>query len=294
MNKMLGNRKAICLFVLPALLIFTIFVFYPILQTLLRSFYEWDGVNTPLFTGLKNYKELFEDDLFFESIKNGVIFALVLLIIQVTGATLLTFVMMNRHVRGKRFFRTAFFIPVVLSVTVVCQLWGAIYNPEFGLFNKLFEAFGMSFRQNWLSDMKLAIYAVAFVNVWQYTGYQFTIIYAGAKAIPEDYLEAAMIDGASDWKINMKIILPLLKGTYRMCLVFAITGGLNAFAHMNLLTKGGPGTATYTLTYMTFRNAFYNNEFGYGCTSAVILVVQCLLVTIIINRIFSQKEASTY
>jgi len=294
MNKMLGNKRAICLFVLPTLLVFTVFVFYPILQTFYRSFYDWDGINAAIFTGLSNYKELFQDDLFYESLKNGVIFAAILLVVQVGSATLLTFAMLNRHVKGKRFFRTAFFIPVVLSVTVVCQLWSAIYNPEFGLLNKLFEILGFSYRQNWLSDMKLAIYAVTFVNVWQFTGYQFTIIYAGAKAIPEDYLEAAMIDGASGWKMNLKIILPLLRDTYRMCVVFAVTGGLNAFAHMNLLTKGGPGTSTYTLTYMTFRNAFIIGEYGYGCTSAVILVLQCLIVTIIINRIFTRKEAVTY
>lgn len=290
MNKMLGNKKAICFFTLPTLIIFTVFVFYPILQTGYRSFFEWDGLNTAIFTGIDNYRELFTDDLFYESLKNGLIFAVILVTVQVGLATLLTFAMMNSKIRGKRFFKTAFFIPVVLSVTVVCQLWSSIYNPEFGLINNIFETLGISYRQDWLSDMKLAIFAVTFVNVWQYTGYQFAIIYAGAKAIPEDYLEAAKIDGASDWKVNTRIILPLLKDTYRMCVVFAITGGLNAFAHMNLLTKGGPGTSTYTLTYMTFRNAFTIGEFGYGCASAIILVLQCLLATVIINKIFSSRE----
>ena len=290
MNKMLGNKKAICFFTLPTIIVFTVFVFYPILQTAYRSFFEWDGLNTAVFTGLANYKELFADDLFYESLKNGLIFAVILVTVQVGLATLLTFAMMNHKIRGKRFFKTAFFIPVVLSVTVVCQLWSAIYNPEFGLINNIFEALGISYRQDWLSNMNLAIFAVTFVNVWQYTGYQFAIIYAGAKAIPEDYLESAKIDGASDWKVNTRIILPLLKDTYRMCVVFAITGGLNAFAHMNLLTKGGPGTSTYTLTYMTFRNAFTIGEFGYGCASAIILVLQCLLATVIINKIFSSRE----
>ncbi|QHQ60230.1 ABC transporter permease subunit [Anaerocolumna sedimenticola] len=294
MNRMLGNKKAILIFTMPTLIVFTVFVFYPVFQTFYRSFFEWDGITDAVFTGLNNYKELFQDDLFYESLRNGMIFAGILLTVQVGLATLLTFALMNHKIRGKRFFRTAFFIPVVLSVTVVCQLWAAIYNPEFGLINHVFELLGMSYRQNWLSDMKLAIIAVTFVNVWQYTGYQFAIIYAGAKSIPEDYLEAARIDGASNWKINTRIILPLLKDTYRMCFIFAATGGLNAFAHMNLLTKGGPGTSTYTLTYMTFRSAFTVSEFGYGCTSAVILVLQCLIATILVNKIFSLKESATY
>lgn len=290
MNKMLGNKRAIAIFTLPALLMFTVFVFYPIVQTLYRSFFEWDGVNEAVFTGLQNYRDLFQDSLFYESVKNGLIFAGMLVVLQITGATLLTFALMHPRIKAKRFFQVSFFIPVVLSVTVVCQLWASIYNPEFGLLNHLLERFGFTFRQDWLSDMNLAIYAVAFVNVWQYMGYQFAIIYAGAKAIPEDYLEAARIDGASRWKMNMKIVLPLLKDTYRMCFIFAITGGLNAYAQMNLLTGGGPGTSTYTLTFMTFRNAFLVGDYGYGCTSAIMLVVQCLIVTVILNKIFAVKE----
>lgn len=290
MQKMLGNKKVIALFTLPAVIVFTVVVFYPILQTLQKSFYEWDGLSQAIFTGLENYKELFTDDLFYESLKNGIIFALILVVFQMGTATLLMFALMNKKIRCKRFFRSSFFIPVVLSVTVACQLWSSIYDPEFGLINNIFSALGISYQQNWLANLDWAIVAVAFVNVWQFTGYQFTIMYSGAKAIPEDYLEAARIDGASDMQINLKILLPMLKDTYRMCFVFAITGGFNAFAHMDLLTGGGPGTSTYTLTYMTFRSAFQVGEYGYGCASAVILVVQCLLATFIINRFFNRKE----
>lgn len=290
MNKMLGNKKVIALYTLPALLVFTLVVFYPILQTLQKSFYEWDGLSEAIFTGIENYKELFADDLFYESLKNGIIFALILVVFQMGLATLLMFAVMNHKVPFKRFFRSSFFIPVVLSVTVACQLWSSIYDPEFGLINNIFSALGLEYRQNWLANLDWAIVAVAFVNVWQYTGYQFTIMYSGAKAIPEEYLEAARIDGATNMQVNLKILLPMLKDTYRMCFVFAITGGFNAFAHMNLLTKGGPGTATYTLTYMTFRSAFQVGEYGYGCASAVLLVVQCLAATLIINRLFREKE----
>lgn len=290
MQKMLGNKRVVALFTLPALLLFTIVVTYPILQTLQKSFCDWDGLSEAVFTGLDNYIELFSDDLFYESVKNGIIFAVILVVFQMGLATLLMFALMNPHIPFKRFFRSSFFIPVVLSVTVVCQLWSSIYDPEFGLLNNLFAALHIPFRQNWLSDMNWAIVAVAFVNVWQFTGYQFTIMYSGAKSIPEDYLEAARIDGASNMQVNLKIILPMLKDTYRMCFVFAITGGLNAYAHMDLLTAGGPGTSTYTLTFMTFRSAFQVGEYGYGCASAVILVAQCLLVTFIINRVFRVKE----
>lgn len=294
MHKVMGNKKAIALFVLPAIVFFTVVVFYPILQTLYRSFYEWDGLTEPIFTGLKNYKKLFEDALFYESLKNGIVFATILVVFQIGLATIFTMVLMNPKVRGRRFFRSAFFIPVVLSVTVVCQLWSALYNPDWGLFNKIFELLGISYRQNWLSDMKVAIVAVSFVNVWQYAGYQFCIIYSSARAIPEEYMEAARIDGASLPQLDRYIILPLLKDTYKMSFIIAITGGLNAFAHMNILTKGGPGTATYTLTYMTFRSAFNIFKYGYGCASAVVLLIQCLTVTILLNWFFRNKEGGIF
>lgn len=290
MNKVMGNKKAIVLFTFPTLALFTVIVFYPIMQTVYRSFFDWNGLTTPVFTGLENYKKLFTDDLFYESMKNGFIFAFVLITFQVGIATIFMLILMSPKIRAKRFFRSAFFIPAVLSVTVVCQLWSAIYNPEWGLFNKIFELLGVNYRQDWLSSLDYAIIAVAFVNVWQFAGYQLCIIYSNAKAIPEEYMEAAQIDGATQLQLSRYIILPLLKNTYKMSAIFAITGGLNAFAHMNILTKGGPGTSTYTLTYMTFRNAFTVGKYGYGCTSAVLLVVQCLAATILINWFFHDKD----
>lgn len=292
MKKMMGNKRAVAIFTLPALLIFTVIVFYPILQTAQKSFYDWDGLTEAVFSGLDNYKKLFSDSLFYQSTANGFIFAAILVVFQMGLATLLAMALMNKRIPFRRFFRSAYFIPVVLSVTVVCQLWSAIYNPEFGLINKIFDILHVP-HQDWLSDPKSALIAVAFVNVWQCMGNQFAIIYAGAKSIPDQYKEAAMIDGATNWQTNIKIILPMMKDTYRMCLVFAITGGLNAYGHMSLLTKGGPGTASYTLTYMTFRSAFTIGDYGYGCTVAVALVIQCLIATIVINKCMS-GETITY
>lgn len=288
----MGNKKAVAIFTLPALLIFTVIVFYPILQTVQKSFYDWDGLTEAVFSGLDNYKKLFSDSLFYQSTANGFVFAVVLVVFQMGLATLLAMALINKRVPFRRFFRSSYFIPVVLSVTVVCQLWSAIYNPEFGLLNRIFDILHVP-HQDWLSDPKAVLIAVAFVNVWQCMGNQFAIIYAGAKSIPDQYKEAAMIDGATNRQTNMKIILPMMKDTYRMCLVFAITGGLNAYGHMSLLTKGGPGTASYTLTYMTFRSAFTIGDYGYGCTVAVALVIQCLIATIAINKCMS-GETVTY
>ncbi len=292
MDKMMGNKKTIFLFTMPVLLVFTLIVFYPILQTIQKSFYDWDGLTEPVFCGFDNYAKLLKDPLFYQSTGNGLIFAGILVVFQMGLATLLALALMNKRIPFRRFFRSAYFIPVVLSVTVVCQLWGSIYNPEFGLINKLLSMLHLP-EQDWLSNPKTVLAAVAFVNVWQCMGYQFAIIYAGAKSIPDQYWEAAMIDGATNVQMNLKVVLPMLVDTYRMCLIFAITGGLNAYAHMSLLTKGGPGTSSFSLTYMTFRSAFTIGDYGYGCSVAVALVLQCLLATILINR-FMDRDAITY
>lgn len=292
MNKLMGNKKAIAIFTLPCILMFTVMVFYPILQTIYYSLFNWDGLSEPLFCGIENYARLFQDPLFYQSMFNGFVFAAVLVVFQIGVAVLLAFALMKSNLPFKRFFRTTYFIPVVLSVTVVCQLWSSIYNPNYGLFNQLFTALGLDYQQQWLSSTKpfVAIIAVAFVNMWQCLGYQFAIVYAGCKSIPVQYREAALIDGATDFQLNVKIMMPLLKDTFRMNFIMAITGGLNAYAHVNLLTAGGPGTSSYTLTYMTFRTAFTIGKYGYGCAVAVALLAQCIVATMIINKLFSAED----
>ncbi|WP_123041537.1 carbohydrate ABC transporter permease [Cohnella candidum] len=290
MNKFMGNRTAVAVFVLPALILYSAIVFWPLLQTVYRSLFQWDGLNPATFLFLDNYKELFQDELFKTSVYNGLIFAVIIAVFQIGVGTLLAFGVADAFVKGRKWLRISFFIPVVLSVTVVCQLWLAVYNGEYGLLNRLFEAFGISYRQDWLSDPEKAIYAIAFVNAWHFMGYHFALLFAAVKSIPEHFLEAARIDGAGKWKAHWLISVPLLRETYRFCLVLGVTGGLSAFAQMFIMTGGGPGTSTYTLTYLMYRSAFRINEFGYGSASAVVLVIECLVVTLLINRLVARDR----
>ncbi|MNN49228.1 sn-glycerol-3-phosphate transport system permease protein UgpA [compost metagenome] len=167
-----------------------------------------------------------------------------------------------------------------------------MYNGEYGLINKVFELIGLEYRQDWLSSSKSAIVAIAFVNAWQYMGYHFALLLAGVKSIPEQYMEAARIDGATKLKAILKINIPMMAETYKFCLVFAVTGGLNAFANMFIMTSGGPGTSTYTLTYLMYRSAFRVGEYGYGSAAAAILVIECLIATLIINRLVARERIS--
>lgn len=288
MQNKFQRKIALMVFVLPTLILFTVVVSIPIFNTFYRSFFDWDGLSKPIFNGLANYKTLFNDSLFHTSMKNGVIYSLVLAIYQIGMSSILAVMLSLKKIKGRKFFRTSLFIPVVLSVTVVCQLWISIYNGQYGLLNKIFEVLGMKYRQDWLSGKNTAIIAIAFADSWQYMGYYLILIYTAMRSIPEHYYEAAEIDGAGTLTKYFKITLPLLSETYKLCLTLTITGGLKAFSTMYIMSAGGPGTATYTLTYLMYRSAFRVNEFGYACASASVLVAECLIVTIVINKLMSK------
>jgi raffinose/stachyose/melibiose transport system permease protein len=289
MKKYMGNKLAIFLFVVPALAIFVIFDFFPIVQVFAYSFTDWNGLTTPNFLEFQNYVKLFKDRVFVTSNRNQIIFALVITVYQMLFATIFAITISDKKMKGRKFLRVAYFIPVILSVTVVCQLWSAILSGQ-GLLNKLFEVFGSDYTQNWLGDRYKAIYVIAFVNAWQWMGYQFALIVAGIKSIPSDYYEAAQIDGCTNVKAHMKITIPLLAETYKFCLIISLTGGIKAFTEMNILTGGGPNKSTYTLTYMMYNAAFKKSDYGYGLAAASIMVIECMLVMLVINFIFRERD----
>ncbi|KOR89673.1 carbohydrate ABC transporter permease [Paenibacillus solani] len=292
MSEKWKNKVALLVFTVPTLLFFTIIVFIPILQTFQKSFFDWDGLSTPIFIGFDNYLRLFDDPDFWVSLKNGLIFAFVLVVYQIGLGTILAIVLSSKAVRGRKWFKTTFFIPVVLSGVMVSQLWIAIYNPEGGLLNSIFAALGMDYQQAWLSGEHTSIWAIAFTNAWQNMGILLVLIYTAIKSIPEHLYEAALIDGSSFWHTHRKITIPLLSETYKFGLIIAITGGLNAFQNMFVMTNGGPGNISYTFTFMMYKAAFRSNEYGYGSAAAAILVIECLLFTILINKFVAREKIS--
>lgn len=290
MKRFLSNQWAIIAFITPALVLFGVFVFVPLIQVFVYSFTEWDGVNTAVFTGLDNYIKLFGTSAFKVANANGFKFGAVITIYQLVLATIFAIAVSDKRIRCRKFFRTAYFIPVVLSVTVVCQLWASIFDADNGLINSLAKVMGLDWSQNWLNKRYEAIYAIAFVNAWQWMGYQFALLVAGIKSIGEEFYEAAEIDGATSLKQHWYITLPLLKDTYNFCLLVSVTGGIKAFTEMQIMTGGGPGTATYTLTYIMYRQAFVSHKYGYGLSAASVLVVECLIVILILNWLFKDRE----
>lgn len=291
MDKMLGKKRYIAAFVLPAMIIFVGFVLIPLIVTGFYSLFEYDGIGKMDFIGLQNYIRMLTEDRYFpKALVNCFILVVASLFIQLPISLLLALVL-SKGVKGEKFFRTVYFVPVVISSMVIGQLWMKIFNSEYGLLNILIRFLGASdFDYSWLSNPQTAFICTVIPAVWQYIGYHMLIFYAGIKSISTDYYEAAQIDGATRWQTNMKITIPLLAPTIKTCVIFSITGSLRAFDLIYVMTNGGPNHASEVPATLMYNNLFRRGQYGFGSAQAFFIVLECLIFTVIVNRIFKKSE----
>ncbi len=278
------NKKWLILFAAPAVVLFCMIIVIPLFQTLYYSFFEWNGIKVLGFRGLDNYKKLFQAREISTSMINSIVYAAFLVIYQVGLGTMFAFILTQAKLKGKLIFRNLYFIPVLLSVSVVSQLWIQIYNADFGLINQLANALHLNWSQNWLNQKWNSLFAVAFVESWKGMGYVMLIIYAGVRNIPEVYNEAACIDGATPLQKFRYITLPLAMPTIRVTIIMCLTNGFRAFDTTYLMTGGGPGIFTYNLTIMMYEAMIGKNDYGYGSAIAVLIVAVCVGLMYLINR----------
>lgn len=285
MNRFLGNKKAIAIFIFPALCIFVFIVILSIGTSFYYSLHDWDGITEKTFIGLGNYVKLFvgNTDGFSKALGNSLILAALSIVGELIPATFFAIVL-ARGVRGEGFFRTVFFIPVLLSSVVLGQLWSMIYNPNYGLLNSVFRQLGLdSFVKVWLGDEKTALLCVFAVVIWQYIGYHMLLLYSGVKRIPADIFEAAEIDGASRLQTAFRIIVPLILPTIKTSMILAVIGSLKMFDIIYVLTNGGPNHATEVASTLMYTSIFKKNLYGYGSAMAIFIIVECLVFTALIN-----------
>ena len=291
MNKMLGKSRYVAIFVLPALITFLCFVLIPLILSGTYSLFEYDGIGKMRFIGFENYLNLFTTDRYFpKAVMNSLILVVASLFIQLPISLMLALVLAH-GVKGEKFFRTVYFVPVVISSMVIGQLWMKIFHSEYGLLNILISAIrGETFDYSWLSNSKTAFLGTVVPAVWQYIGYHLLIFYAGIKSISTEYYEAAQIDGASKWQTNFKITIPLLVPVIKTCVIFSITGSLRSFDLIYVMTGGGPNHASEVPATLMYNNLFRRGLYGYGSAQAFFIVIECLLFTYIISRIFRKSE----
>lgn len=287
MKKILSDKKAITLFVCPTILIMLVIVVVPIFISVYYSLLDWDGLGRGTFVGLRNYMELAGDERFVNSIKNSLLYVAFSLFIQLPVSLLLALIVANIK-RGEKFYRTTYFIPVIISGVVIGQLWQKIYNGDYGLLNAVLGTFGIE-GQDWLGQENTALLAAFVPNLWQYIGYHMLIMYAGIKSISPDINEAAKIDGANKIQTAFRITIPLLKPILQVCITFSLIGALKIFDLIYVLTGGGPFFSTEVPTIYMYKTVFDSFNYGYGSAISIFVILECLILTIVLRLFFREK-----
>lgn len=278
------------LFLAPVFLIYTIFLFLPMLQTSYYSLTQWNGVSEKVFIGLENYKELMKNNDYWITFFNTLKLTVVSLIVQISFGLLLAYLLYTKT-RGMKIFRTVFFLPVVIAPVAIGLMFSLFYNSEIGIFNKILSAAGLDMLQtNWLSNPKTLLYAVMAPQVWQYIGLYVTIFLGALQSIPEDLIESAQIDGAGEVKTFFHVVLPQLSVFLNICMILCVTGSLKAFDHSYIMTNGGPGVRSAYLGVFMYKTAFGNSDFGRGSAITITIILVSLSITLIFNR-FSAADS---
>lgn len=292
MKKMYGNKLNIILFLLPALLLFVGVLIAPIFASAYLSFFDWNGFTEKVFIGFKNYKELFTSNAigFVKALGNSLLLALLSVCLQLPFCTWLA-LKLSKGIKGERAFLSIYFFPVLISSVIIGQLFLKIYNPAYGVLNVFLRSIGLdNLAKIWLGTKETALLSVFIPTLWQYVGYHLLLIYAGAKSVPKELREAAMLDGATDAQVNRYIVLPYIKPVLKVSVIFAVIGSLKSFDMIYVLTNGGPLHATEVPSTLMIDMMFLRNRYGMGSTIAVMLILLCFAFALIINAIFKEEK----
>jgi len=269
-------------YLLPALVVFGVFVFWPLVKSVVLSVQGTDILGDPSgWVGLVNYGKLFSDPDFGKVLWVTFGFT-VLTVVPSIAIALLAALLLQGRIRGIRFFRTAFALPFAFSVATASVIFGVLYNPASGVLNGMLSHVGVD-KVHWLTDPDLALFSVSGATVWMEIGYNLLVLSAGLGALPEDVLEAARLDGAHGWRLQRSIVMPLITPQLFFLVVVGTIHSLQSFGQIKILTVGGPEGRTTTLVYSIYEQAFANNNSNYGYASAQAMVL--LLVVLVITAL---------
>jgi len=278
------------LMLLPNVAGFLMFILIPVVATFVISFASWDLTDNFRFVGLENYAELVRDKVFHQVFWNTIYFTVVSVPISIVLSLFLA-ILLNQPLRFIRFYRAAFFIPVISSMVAVAVIWQWIYNPQFGLLNYALSWFGIE-GPTWLTSTRWAMIAIIITSIWKSLGFNMLIFLAGLQSIPESYYEAAEIDGARWFAKFRHITIPLLSPTTFFITVMAVINSFQVFDTVYLMTQGGPARSTSVLVYYIYQNAFQFFQMGYASAIAYVLFFVVLFVTML--QFWRQGKISIY
>ena len=287
------NLEALA-FTVPALVILGVFVFYPLVRNIIYSFQSFTLSSvTKEWVGLKNYMTLLSDKIILTCVKNNILYALISIVIQVGFGLVLAAVLEDVAFRKLApTLRSIYFIPTVISMTVVCLLFDFIYDPQMGLLNSFLEMIGLDgLTRIWLGSKKTAMYAVIAVSQWQSTGYVAMLFIVAIQKIPRDLYEAAEVDGASKIKRFFYITVPQVRQMFFVTMILTVSGAFTVFNEPYILTGGGPGTATMVLSLHMYQTGFVKNNMGYASTIAMLIfIITAVLSSVQFFSFGAEKE----
>lgn len=289
---MIKSRRDIIpyLFLIIPVIIYIVWVIGPMFYTFYLSLTDWDGLTTPNFIGLKNYIKLFDDKVFYISMMNNLKWLLAFITIPVVFGLGLAMVL-NVAIPGEKFFKMSFYMPMVLAMVVSGLIWGWMFHPSGGLINNFLVWTGLVEKgPGWLSDRDLVLWSIIGVAIWRQIGYVMVLYLAGLKSVNPQLLEAAHVDGASNWHTFWKILLPLLTPVTIIVLVISVIDSLRAFDLVSVMTRGGPAHASSVLANFMYIEAFNNYKMGYGASIAVMLFFLSLIFIFVYLRRVMQDE----
>lgn len=275
-------------FVLPDLVGLIVFFGVPIAGAFYVSFFQWSGIGSRKWVGLANYRELVHDQAFLSSLKVTALYTFTF-VPALFVLSLALAVLVNQKLRFSGFFRSAYFVPYMISLVISSLIWSVILDQRAGLLNALLGNVGVA-PQPWLGSTKLALWSIVIITLWQAVGYSMIIFLAGLQDIPRDYYEAAAIDGATAWQRFRAITLPLLRPTTAFVLAISFIGAFQLFDPIFVLTQGGPASSTTTVVYYIYQQAFQYLRLGYASALAVVLFGIILLFTLLQLRVFRDRS----
>lgn len=276
---------------LPALALYGFVVLVPAVQGGWYAFTDWTGLGEDIsFVGLANFRALFEDVAALDALTQTVLLTLAITVVQ-NAIGLLLALGVHTGIRGRNALRVLLFAPAVMTPVVTAYLWQSLYAPE-GAVNDLLGNVGLAgAAQDWLGDPTLALWSVAAVVIWQFAGYSMVIFLAGLQAVPQELTEAARVDGASSLQRFRHVTLPLLTPAVTINLMLSLIGGFKLFDQIYVMTRGGPGNATETLSTVIYKNAFQFDEYGYGTALALVLTAIIAVISAGQYRMLRGRES---
>ncbi|MEB3292330.1 MAG: sugar ABC transporter permease [Synechococcales bacterium] len=274
------------LFLAPALIVLGLTVFYPALQALYLSFTQYDLIGDPEWIGLKNFRRLLKDELFWLALRNTILY-LICVVPALVCVPLGLAILVNQKLKGIQWFRVAYYTPVVISMVVAGIAWKWLYDSN-GLLNQGLKAIGLP-AIAWLTELPL--WSVMAVTIWKGLGYYMVIYLAGLQAIPADLYEAATIDGSDGWRKHWDITLPLMKPYLILVSVISAISATKVFEEIFVMTNGGPSNQSSTIVFYVYNLAFQQLRISYGCTVGLVIFLILLCLTLL--RLGTQKLAQS-